>query len=1500
MEFNEIMRIFLCTLPFVFLCLLNTKINLHKADRAMQFAMPAVTLIYVVVGVILLDKLNIKVQEFIIGMGQKYEFLDFLLDVPWDSYMIFVMNAVFVLVFIVLKFIVLPIISGIWRSSKDLVESTSGYFYEYEEDVDKWLFMKHLGNFRNYFKGIFYVFFASSIIVFILSQFFREEMVFEATFYPVFGILLFSEIVFFLDGITKREFVEDILGEDEEAYKIANYGILRGILRDLYPDRVLHEGTFDTSRGISTDFDALDDMEKSEDKQLVTLAKYFKEMKVSGKDVDINYIKSSIELMNGNSTLFGNPFYKDSTDYLMLPIIRQMISYRKCLIVVGRDAAAADVKQWMDDAMFDFNNTNSLWKTKILDNTVCEDDIGILRMSDIYNLDLHRTNSDFLSKVGFVILIEPSKILASGQIGLSLLVNRCEGDDKDKKIVYCAFDRNCDGLVDALSHVLKTSITQVMATSSGGANCSHMCWNADGPYMHHKLFPNVSRYLGIGTELNAVGMKYQINDTVWLGSERFPVQDMKWIAGQYYKQICNYADMPVSQSEFDRSFNVSSNMWDYPVKDNAYMVVEDEFRNLFEMTRVYASRAKNQCFINVISENYFLRDYMIDNVATFLADPKAIPTIVPDYARTERNMVLKLIMMMANAPVSETVVEKELLLCGLTFEDPYVKLRELICKHCNVENPTLSVHFREEILEGSVESAVVKQYEITESNELYEYSKLLKNAYYIAEDEEGDKHYIGSRLYGHVFQVLLPGQFMTYDGKYYEIQTVTSRNGVVVRRAADHITHRRYYRQIRDITLTNWTASTELGSIRTVYDLEIVRGFADINIATSGYYEMKKAGDIRSGKKVTINGVPDRSYRNKSVLRIKLSGASPKVRYTIALLLNEIFTTVYPDGYPYVCALTSISDDAEQISKDLMYGFSGETEDECIYIIEDSEIDLGLIVSVERNLKRFFEIITETLTWHTEKMNETPSEDDDTSDFTPQFTELGPQKKTAGEKVKDFFKRIFGRKKKEEKPADAPVSPVAPVPGEIFEDPFAEGKVNENPPEDTDVLDTPDAYAGPEASYGESEGESEVPSDIPDDADDSEVALTAPETSEGQEFPETEDETVNGEQESENIPLTESTDATADVPVIEIPLDDTIKNMPVFPEADLTEEPASETSDNEDVMPLLQNKAAPPVRFRNDGSDSGIALPEIDAEAVEGEPDIAIADVEGEDEVVLEGDDALTDYQKNCYLKYGYDVIHSLIDIEGTIEYLSGYEFNKNPLQQARTGAELAEEYEKTYDPQKYGAHLCDFCGIELIGGEYDLLKDGRERCNRCSMTAVKTGEEFKELYKNVVRNMETFYGIKLNVAIKVRMTDAKKIARHFGEKFVATPGFDGRTLGFAQKDKNGYCIYVENGSPKLAAMATIAHELTHIWQYLNWDDKAINDVYGRNNSLEVYEGMAKWAEIQYLILLNEIPYAKRQEIATRLRQDAYGQGFIKYAEKYPLTYSNKVGSSPFNENPPL
>lgn len=1345
-EILFIIKIVLCTASFILLCVAAAKLNLNPVDRAKQFLMPVIALIYCIAALLSINDIYSVITR-VISFLEKV--LPFISRLNLHQYLIYLANAMMVLGFLIVKAAALPILKRTWGQSDNLMEATSGHFYEYEKEVDAWLLKPECGQVKFYYKGIYLSAAAVSSIVFVLSQYFPESPFFQTVFYPVFGILILGEVVSFLSGLTKTEFVEDILGEDEDSYKVANYGLLRDILKNLFGEHVLYDATMDSGLGVPPAFETLEEMCASEDPSVSNLGRYFRKLKESGRNIDSSYVKSCIGLVRGQSVLFCDPFYRDLTDYLIIPMTGQLMRYRKCLVVTGRDSSTNDVKEWLEEGIAEQVNTDSLWQVGILGYEPTDADIGILKFSDLFNFEIQKKNEEFLRKVGFVFIVEPSKLLATGQMGLNLLVSRF---DQEREIVYAACDRNCDGLVDALSHTLRTNITEVTATSQSSTITSMMCWDADGEYMHHRIFSNISRYLGVGTEINSVAMKYQISDTRWISSEKFPVTDIKWIDGQYYKKICRYADLPTSQESFNKAFQVDSNLWDMTVRENSFLVVEDEFQNLFELVRLFSTRAKSQGFINVISENYLLRDYMLDNALTFISDPKAIPAIVADYARTERNTVLKLLMRMAGEQVSEEELAETLMVNGISFDSPIDTLKELICKHCNVEEINIRVYFRESLLADGIRTETKKYYSIEEESETSEFARGLKNAYYIAEDEKGETYYIGAKLYGHVFQALIPGQFLTYDGKYYEVESITPHNGVVVRRAADHINGRKYYRQIRHIKLSDWKNDTNVGGQKTIGNISLIKGYSQVTVETDGYLEMSAYNDLKSSRHVHVSGIPVRSYRNKLVLRITMPQANDRIRYTICLLMNEIFRTIYPDTYPYICAVTPIQEKVPDELKYAMYSLETWREDTGIYIIEDSEIDLGLTASVERNVERYLEIISEFLTWHQIKMNEKPKKEEPKEEFKPEFppeTDQPVKKKGFLGKIWEKIKSVFKRKPK---PEPEPVKP-----------------------EET--------------------------------------------------------------------------------------------------------KPESEPKPSEQVEPKpeMQNmRAAQPAV-----ADAGL-------------------DIRGEDEELTVHGGEMTEYQKNSFLKYGYDETNKFIALNETAEYLAGYGYDKNPLQQVRDNEKAAEEYARTYDPQKHGAHFCDFCGVELAGGEYEVLKDGRERCNHCSSTALRTGEAFKDVFKMVLRNMEIFYGIKINAAIKVRMTDAGTIAKHFGEDFIPTPGMDGRTLGFAQKDSNGYSLYIENGSPKLAAMATIAHELTHIWQYQNWDDQAIINTYGAQNRLEVYEGMAKWAEIQYLLYLNETEYGKREEIRTILRQDEYGRGFIQYRKKYGLSYGQEKKVTPFQVFPPL
>ncbi|MCB1272864.1 MAG: hypothetical protein KDB25_00510 [Leucobacter sp.] len=272
---------------------------------------------------------------------------------------------------------------------------------------------------------------------------------------------------------------------------------------------------------------------------------------------------------------------------------------------------------------------------------------------------------------------------------------------------------------------------------------------------------------------------------------------------------------------------------------------------------------------------------------------------------------------------------------------------------------------------------------------------------------------------------------------------------------------------------------------------------------------------------------------------------------------------------------------------------------------------------------------------------------------------------------------------------------------------------------------------------------------------------------------------------------------------------------------------------------------------------------------------------------------------RSDYLAFGGSGAAARLDPAGTLEFLTGAGFGNGPLEQARAG--IATATRRTFEFEAAGSRYCDFCFAKLMGGEYDRLDDGRERCVRCSRTVVRTRDEFAEIFMKTRRTLEIAFEITIDVAMRIQMVNAREIARRTGETFVPTPGVDARVLGFATRSDEGYALNIENGSPALAAIATIAHELTHIWQFANWAPGMVETRYGAERRLLIAEGMATWAQIQYLLSIKEYEYAERQEAYAEQRDDAYGEGFRLFRERYPLDRAGMIGrSTPFGGEYPI
>lgn len=259
-------------------------------------------------------------------------------------------------------------------------------------------------------------------------------------------------------------------------------------------------------------------------------------------------------------------------------------------------------------------------------------------------------------------------------------------------------------------------------------------------------------------------------------------------------------------------------------------------------------------------------------------------------------------------------------------------------------------------------------------------------------------------------------------------------------------------------------------------------------------------------------------------------------------------------------------------------------------------------------------------------------------------------------------------------------------------------------------------------------------------------------------------------------------------------------------------------------------------------------------------------------------------YHERYYLKYRDGKRCEPLDLEGTRSFLQLLGYDGGELRKAREGESCAEGFRNAENKGKNNQMYCSYCGSEIAGVEFFRLLDGRVRCTTCNNTVVKTKAEVQQLLERVLCNLDNFFGASIDVPVSFEVVEERKLKKKIGVPLGTRDSQSILILGVAVSKKKKYSIILENGAPRISLIATLAHELTHIWQYVHWDNSKKFKKCPKSKRLLIYEGMAKWVEIQYLYLIGETNVAKREEFITRNREDEYGVGFCLYEDQYPLS----------------
>ena len=422
----------LSCLPFFLLALANKKANLKKEIRYKQFFMPLVALVYCIVAYIFMTKITNALMSFVdkviamlAGFGLK-GVSDKLTE--WvNAYAIYVMlvlfNTAIMAAFILLKGIVLPFLIPKAAKIKE-TNKLVGIFYEHDEEKDNWYIRPHFGQARTFLKTAYYGGFFLSIIAIVVTSYLCNRQLIAAPYYPVFALILIGELAFYLDGLRKDETKAEITAEADNSAHMTNYSLLRKPLRKLFGDKLSADGVFmnEESGGTSSIEDILKEMEETGGHLGMNYSKFIRYKMETGLKPDPNYVRSGFDLAEGKSLLFNTPFYYTLMPYAFYAMNTALLKGGKVLIILGRHGTKEDLMRWCEAGMFSVSNIPSLWKMGELKQGSPEEtedlDIGIITRSEVHNLDAHKANLKFLRQVTFAVIVEPSKLVTTAQIGL--------------------------------------------------------------------------------------------------------------------------------------------------------------------------------------------------------------------------------------------------------------------------------------------------------------------------------------------------------------------------------------------------------------------------------------------------------------------------------------------------------------------------------------------------------------------------------------------------------------------------------------------------------------------------------------------------------------------------------------------------------------------------------------------------------------------------------------------------------------------------------------------------------------------------------------------------------------------------------------------------------------------------------------------------------------------------------------------------------------------------
>ena len=654
---------------------------------------------------------------------------------------------------------------------------------------------------------------------------------------------------------------------------------------------------------------------------------------------------------------------------VIIPIINLLFaSNKKMMFICDNYETVNNCNKWLSVLNINSNNNSNI-VINVLDYN---NNLNIDNNIDIYiaTPSIALNNKHICKDIDIIFGINIDKIILNDTLNLNILASIFNESSR-----YVLFTNRLNGINQAISrifmknnfkyHVIEKNITNNIITNF---------FKVEKGWMQLNVLPNfANQYLGNLIPIALPCFKYN-NKAINIISPNSSYQD-QLISLQKSKNILkNYLEKDIVN--INELINISSNENFLKIDDKSVLIVEDDINNVALILQNFLKYNKKELLLNIVSNPYLLRDYIIDNIEFFIGNAEMLSNILSVPKSNVKLKVYKLINRLCTSCVEEEILLRELNI-DTNNNDQYYSISNAL-NILTKEAFNIDIYYSTYLTYQTIDNK--NYYKLLDiiKNELPD--KIFKTIKFI--DSEQSNKILKKIPVFDLYQNYLEGQYTTINGKYYLIDKIDYNNNLVELIPSNNNTNN-YYRQHREITnIINNYIVKDYQSIKirnTILEKKIIN--CNITINTLGYYEFNNNISFLTGeysyKKINIT----RTYKSTDILNIKITNKDIlsmtdkdlfKVSFTISTLLNEIFNTLFSNVNKYIIVRNvvknkSIYNDHKNnelinlykpiICEDIDEGIN-------IYITEDTELEKGILESIINNFDNtILKVLYDYLHW---------------------------------------------------------------------------------------------------------------------------------------------------------------------------------------------------------------------------------------------------------------------------------------------------------------------------------------------------------------------------------------------------------------------------------------------------------------------------------------------------------------------------------------------------------